>query len=216
MLKQLAIKELRESLGLLALATLCAIGIIGPLMGKAVLPWGGSSKAWYPFVNDMHLSSQAMAFGAFALVLGLKQTAYESHQGTFRFLLHRPLARNKFFVVKMLVGTTAVLAVNAFMIGIYGWWSASAGNHASPYFWSMTIPSWKLSGNLVLVYLGGFLSGVRPAKWIGTRLVPAVFSIVCAILVYACPWWWASLTVWLVTATALLTAIFYYVQTSDQ
>ena len=216
MLKQLAIKELRESAGLIALAALCAVGIVGPLMGMAVVPWGGSQVFWYPFINNLHIESQALAFGAFVLVLGLKQTAYESHQGTFRFLLHRPLSRNAVFVVKLLVGATAVAAVNAFMIGLYGWWSASAGNHPSPYFWSMTAPSCKLGGSLVLVYLGGFLSGVRPAKWVGTRLVPAAFSIACAFFVYATPWWWCSIAIGLASAVALLIAIFYYVQTSEQ
>ncbi len=140
MYKALAIKELRESAGLIALALLCTIGIVGPLMGVAVVPGRGAHQAWYPFVNALHLQDQGWMLGLFALALGLKQTAWEMHQGTFCFMLHRPLPRNTVFVVKLLVGTLAVMMVNVFLIGLYGWWASTAGKHPSPFFWSMTVP----------------------------------------------------------------------------
>ena len=36
----------------------------------------------------------------------------------------------------------------------------------------MTIPVWLTWLAVGLVYLGAFLSGIRPAAWWGTRLMP--------------------------------------------
>ena len=70
------------------------------------------------------------------------------------------------FIVKLFVGAADVLAVNSFMLGLYGWWSATAGNHPSPFFWSMTLPSWTLGVSLLLVYLSGFLCGGAPSAMV--------------------------------------------------
>jgi len=216
MLKALAIKELRESVGLMALGILCAIGIAGPLMGITVVPGVSAHEGWYPFVNRVHLWDQGLILGVLAFAFGLKQTMLESHQGTFRFLLHRPLSRNTVFLIKLLVGASAFLAVNAFMILLLGCWSARTGNHPSPFSWSMTLPTCELGVALLLVYLGGFLSGVRPAKWFGTRLVPGAFAAACVYVIATSQWWWYSLAIGLSSAAAMLIAIFYYVRTSDQ
>ena len=216
MIRALAIKELRESLGLIALATVCAIGCVGPHMGIGVVPWRSTSSAWNPFVNGAHLADQGLILGIFALALGLKQTAWEVHQGTFRFLLHRPVRRRTVFIVKLLVGAAAVVAVNAFMIGLYGWWAATAGNHPSPFFWSMTIPSWYLGVSLLLVYLSAFLSGLRHARWIGTRLVPVAFGGACVFSIAVPALWWYALLIGLPAGGALLIAIFYHVETSNE
>ncbi|MCG8449649.1 MAG: hypothetical protein MI725_08725 [Pirellulales bacterium] len=217
MVKALAIKELRESLGLIVLGLIGAVGVVGPLMGVAVVPWKGAAETWNPFVNEMHLEKQGFLLGIFAFVLGLKQTAWEIHQGTFRYLLHRPISRNKVFLVKLLIGTAAIVAVNGFMILLYAWWSATPGNHPSPFFWSMTYPSWQLALSLLIVYLSAFLSGVRQARWIGTRLVPVALGGACVYVINTSQaWWWYSLLLGLPSAVAMLIAIFYYIHHSDQ
>ena len=218
MIKALAIKELRESAGLIVLASLCAIGIVGPLIGIAVAPWQNASREnWNPFVNELHLSDQGLFMGIFALALGLKQTAWERHQGTLYFLLHRPISRKTVFVVKLLIGAAAVLMVNLLLIGLYGWWSATPGNHPSPFFWSMTLPSCKLALSMLLVYLSGFLSGVRPARWFGSRLVPVALGGVCALVINTTQlWWWGSLAIGLAAVALMLPAIFYHIEVGDQ
>ncbi len=215
MIKALVIKELRESLGLIALAGLGIAYIVGHCIGIALLPWKYAEATYYPFSYGLHIEGQVVILGCFGFLLGLKQTAWEAHHSTFYFLLHRPVERSRVFAVKLLVGVLIVFLLNALLIGLYGWWAASPGKHPSPFEWSMTIPTWKLSGALVIVYLGAFLSGVRPAKWFGTRLVPTVFGIVCAVSIHFSPWWWRALPIGLASATVLLLAIFYYVQTRD-
>jgi len=209
MLKALAIKELRESAGLIALAVLVIFFHLSSLT---------DSNSWYPFVGQQHLFFQGFFVGLLAMALGLKQTAFEIHQGTFKYLLHRPISRRTVFVVKLLVGGAAILAVGACFILLYGRWAATPGNHPSPFFWSMTWPSWKLLISLLLIYLGSFLCGLRTARWFGSRLTPLVIAVLSVIVVNvnANLWWWHSLIIGLGTAIALLLAIFYYVDHSDQ
>ena len=75
-------------------------------------------------------------------------------------------------------------------IVLYGAWAAVPGHHASPFEWSMTGPAWRLTILMPLLYLGAFLSGLRPARWFGTRLLPLVASVLCLALLYTAPWWW--------------------------
>ena len=47
-------------------------------------------------------------------------------------------------------------------------------NIASPFRWSWTLPTWMVIGIMLPVYVGAFPSGLRPARWFGTRLFPPV------------------------------------------
>jgi hypothetical protein len=66
------------------------------------------------------------------------------------------------------------------------------------------------------VYLGAFLSGVRPARWFGSRLGPAIAG---GVLVFAiavlCPWWWLTAIVVAAFAAIMLAAIAFYVNWRD-
>jgi hypothetical protein len=55
----------------------------------------------------------------------------------------------------------------------------------------MTGPVWRLAFLMPLLYLGAFLSGLRPARWFGTRLLPLVAAVVLLVLLDILPWWWS-------------------------
>jgi hypothetical protein len=55
---------------------------------------------------------------------------------------------------------------------IYALWAATPGHHASPFEWSMTAPEFGVVPKMPLVYLGAFLSGIRPGRWYGSRFLP--------------------------------------------
>ena len=215
MLKALAIKELRESLGIVALAVLALGYVILGLIGVTMLPWQSAGQPYFPFSADAHSFSQAVVLGAFILLLGLRQTAWELHNGTFYYLLHRPLPRWVVFAVKLVVGTALVLVVNALFVGIYGWWAATPGTHPTPFFWSMTLPAWKLGLAMVPVYLGAFFSGLRPGQWFGSRLAPAVTGIAAGFAVTGMPWWWLSAIIGIAAVSLMLVGIFYYTRVRD-
>jgi hypothetical protein len=131
-------------------------------------------------------------------------------------LLHRPLLRTQLVGAKLLVGICLYLTVAALPILLYALWAATPGTHASPFEWSMTLESWKGWLTMTAIYLGGFLSGIRPGLWKGTRLLPLIVAVLLAILLTVVPWVWAWGAVALAILDAILvTTIFYVARTRD-
>lgn len=218
MLKQLAIKELRESLGLAALAVLGMTWAVSRLMGFSILSsWTGSmpSQDALAFINDGFTSFAAMFVGGVAIALGLKQSAWEHGRGTYHFLLHRPISRRSIIGTKLVVGTLLIISILAGSILLYGRWVSIPGNRAAPFEWSMSMQAWKQAVVLPIVYLGAFLSGMRPGLWFGTRLVPLAGAILWAMFANLMPAWWLFLPIVLLGYVCLLAAIAYYTETRD-
>jgi hypothetical protein len=101
------------------------------------------------------------------------------------------------------------------MILIYSIWAATPGKSGAPFAWSMTIAAWQSLLCLVLVYLSAFLCGIRPARWYGTRLAPAVAGITLAMFVENTLWSWLLPIGVVIIACIILSAIFYYVDQRD-
>jgi hypothetical protein len=183
-MKVLAFKELREVFGIAAVALGCYLALVANLMGARVFDWvpgmpTGTQEV--PFTGDDFLFMYVCVSVVFAVALGLRQTALESSRGTFLFLLHRPLPRGGIMLTKVATGFAVFLACASVPILLYGWWASVPGNHASPFEWSMTAPAWHVALAYPLLYVGAFLSGLRPARWFGTRLLPLAAS---AVLLY--------------------------------
>jgi len=219
MLKALAIKELRESAGLVALAVIGMVWTVSDLMGYSftgsLFGYNDYGKDYFAFLNDNFTTRATIFVGGLAIALGLKQSAWELGRETYYFLLHRPIERWKVIATKLLVGLVLVLCVLAEPIVWYGWWAATPGKRAVPFEWSMALDAWKLALTLPLVYLGAFLSGMRPGQWFGTRLVPLIAAILFVVLANQIPLWWLALPVMLIGYGCALTAISYYTQTRD-
>jgi len=223
MLKTLALKELRETIGMAAVALVLFAACVADGMGIHVVPWATGRGATVPFVNDPSLTLLAGIAVLLAVALGFRQSAWESAFGTDQFLLHRPLGRRQLIGVKLLVGAGLVVLCSTLPILAYAWWAATPGTHASPFEWSMTEPFWRIPVATTIVYLGSFLSGIRPARWVGTRLVPLVgaaslgaFLAGIAPLFMGLPvWWiwWAGLVV--VVDALLVVSILFVFQTRD-
>lgn len=219
MIKALAIKELRESAGITALAALGMVWAIGRCMGINPirnLIGGVYGNGHVAFLGDDFYVMAILFVGALAALLGLKQSAWEVHHNTFHFLFHRPLARRTILFTKLIVGMLIVFVVMATAILIYGMWAAMPGHLASHFEWSMTVDSWLLAATLPLVYLGGFLSGIRPGHWFGTRLIPfaaaAVWTLIVTTLV---TFWWLQLPLLAFGYVCGLVAIDYYTHCRD-
>jgi hypothetical protein len=215
MLKALVIKELRESAGIIALATFATAIVVTGLTGLPLLPLGNFLSGGFPFVHDVFTICLWLVVGGMAVALGLKQTAWEAAQGTYYFLLHRPVSRPFVFGTKLAIGTSAILALGGLAILIYATWASGAGHAPTPFYWSMTVPAWQTLASLLLVYLGAFMSGVRPARWFGTRLAPLVAGIVTAVLVAFSVWWWLAALLLVVFIAIALSAVFQYIFARD-
>ena len=127
---------------------------------------------------------------ALAIALGFRQSAWEPSQGTALYLLHLPLSRRTIFLTKLVTGIGLLLACTLLPILIYAAWAATPGTHAGPFEWSMTGPAFRIWLLLPLAYLGAFASGIRPARWFGSRLLPLVGVAIPALYTYLLPFWW--------------------------
>lgn len=223
MIKALAIKELRESAGVTAIAAIGMTWVIGRCMGvnpiRNLIPQllgGAYGTSHAAFLGDNFYVTAILFIGGLAVFLGLKQSAWEVHHNTFCFLLHRPMSRRLILLTKLVVGALIVFGMMAAAILIYGAWAATPGNLAVHFEWSMTTDAWLLAITLPLVYLGGFLSGIRPGRWFGTRLIPLAAATVWALIVTTLvAFWWLQLPLLVFGYVCGLVAIDYYMQSRD-
>lgn len=208
MLKTLAQKELRET-GLIALAALVVYGyLVGTCMGFRLMPYFYlpgfyPDERVIPFLGGGFHGTFVLVSVGLAIALGLRQSLGESVRDTFVLLLHRPVRWERLIAVKLLTGAALYSACAALPILVYAWWAATPRTHASPFSWSMTLPAWQAWVSLTAVYLGAFLSAIRPGRWIGTRLLPLAAAGALAWRIQALPLWW----VWGLGAVAVMNVV---------
>jgi ABC-type transport system involved in multi-copper enzyme maturation permease subunit len=121
----------------------------------------------------------------FVSVLGFQQAITEEWRGTYKLLLHRPLDRRAIFFAKAAAGLGLYLLLGTLSILAVAVWAATPGMQPAPFFWSMTLPTFGALLAITMVYLGAFVSGLRPARWYATRLFPWLVSVVLCYLVLA-------------------------------
>lgn len=217
-MKALVFKELREVFGITAIALGAYLVLVLSLVGAKLFDWipgmpNGTREV--PFTGSSGALLFILVSLVFAGALGFRQSATEAARGTFLFLLHRPLARGQVFLTKLATGIGLLVACASVPILLYGTWAAVPGHHAGPFDWSMTIGYWQTVILMPLVYLGAFLSGIRPARWFGTRLLPLFAVLMFLILVGYSSWWRAGLPLELALAALLVVSIVYVAQTRD-
>jgi hypothetical protein len=191
-MRALVLKELREVRGIAAAALGGYLVLVASLLGARVFDWvpgmpRGTEEV--PFTGSGFAGFFLLVSVLFAVALGFRQSAWESARGTYLFLLHRPVSRDAVFLTKLAVGAGVFVACSALPVVLYGAWAALPGRHPSPFSWSLTAPAWRLVFLTPLLYLGAFLSGLRPARWFGTRLLPLVAAVALLALLDALPWW---------------------------
>lgn len=183
-------KELRETVPLATVGLLVGLFVVSQGM-LGVFPWSTTYEYSIPFVYaDGALSMLNFVASVLGIALGLRQSVWESHTGTYLFLLHRPLKRQNIIAVKLGVGLLVYAVAMAIPILAYGMWAATPGAHASPFFWSMTLSEWEKLVILALFYLGAFLSGLGSGRWYGSRLLPlAAFAAAAGVLTQSFAYW---------------------------
>lgn len=213
MLRTLVWKESRELAPMVLLALVVQLLVLGVATGLRLMPdfgWTGG----IPFVDDTKCYWMLLVAGAAAAWIGLRQTARESSRGTYLFLLHRPASREAIFGTKLIAGLFAYAIFAGLPLGLYTLWAATPGTHASPFYWSLAAWAWLIFLRLPIVYLGGFLSGLRPGRWLGTRLLPLAGSFV--LMFYSgSSWPWLAVVNVTVICAVLMLAIVHVAATRD-
>lgn len=224
MFRAMALKELREIrivvVGAMIIYGLITIAAIDPNSPLNLFHYLSGSMYTYsiPFVRDAFVGKFYFFSGLMAITFGLWQTFGESLRGTYPFLLHRPASRRQLIGMKLLVGAAVYLIVTAVPLVIYSIWAATPGNHASPFEWSMTVSSWVTWSAMSMLYLGAFLTGIRPGRWYRSRFLPLAAAAFALIAVAAFSntmfdgtWWlcWIVLVVdiWIISTILFVAKI---------
>lgn len=217
MIRALVLKELREILPLAAVGLSMQLLVVAALMGmKPFDSWLPLNQLGVPFQERVVSPGLGATGLAFTLLLGFRQSVWESTQGTWKFLLHRPLRRETIFLVRLAAGMCVYLVCTLFPLLFYACWAAVPGHYPGPFEWSMTGFAWRLCGLMPLVYLGAFLSGLRPARWYGTRLLPLVAVGTLTVYLATCPLWWQlGLPLALLSYVALVLSICHVARIRD-
>ena len=215
MTRALIIKELRECLPLLALAALAAAYVLGTLWGVQFTPWDSYEPVSFPFFGDGFEAPFGLIGPTLAIILGMKQTHWEVMRGTFPYLLYHPMSRRQIMLLKFAVGGGLLAAGSAAVILLHGIHATKPGVHAFPFFWSMTVPAWKAWFALPLVYAAAFLSGIRPGRWFGSKLLPLAGGCIAALALATQPWWWVALVGSAIGTAACMSAALQVAETRD-
>ncbi len=115
-----------------------------------------------------------------------------------------------------MTGIGLLLLCSLVPILIYAAWAATPGTHAGPFEWTMTGSAFQTWLILPLFYLGAFASGIRPARWFGSRLLPLFAVPLPAVLCYVVgPWWFFGLPLLCLTVAVLVSDILWIAGTRD-
>jgi len=219
-------KELREARGFAAFALASYFIYLCRLTGhwnrllNYVLGWfpllHEGPPPDVPLLGDGFGPAYGLVAATLAIGMGIRQSAWEASQGTATYLLHCPMSRRSIVLCKLATGIGVQLGCTVAPILAYAAWAAAPGTHAGPFEWSMTLPMLRVCLVMPLLYLGAFATGLRPAHWFGSRLLPLVSAVIAAVLVhYALQWRFVGLLALLLSATVLTSNILMESETRD-
>ena len=188
--RTLTIKELRETWWMAAICLIAVIGILLTDMGlrvferEGILLW--ETPRFVPFLSGDAMQALVPAF-VLAIVLGLWQTVGESVQGTWVFLLHRPVSRAHVIFSKLATGLILIFVSVAVPVLCYCCWAATDGTRPAPFEWWMTEEFWRGFALVTLIYLTTFLIGIDTSRIYGTRFWPALLFFGVAVYAFDRP-----------------------------
>jgi hypothetical protein len=218
MTSSLIYKELRETLPIAALGLAALLFFALDGMGYSPAPnlVGQYQRSGIPFLSDSFVERFGMIASGLALALGFWQSLGDFWGDAQLFVLHRPVPRRTIYATKLAVGLSMYLLCTLLPLAIYTSWAAAPGTHASPFDWSMTTTICVTWLQTTAIYLGAFLSGIRPAAWLGTRLAPLAVAGLSGVVAFTLTSAvWVDLLNLIIGDTAMTVAILHVAATRD-
>jgi hypothetical protein len=168
-------KEIRENARWAALMAL----LLAVLMANSLNAMASDGES---IVGIGFLSVTSTGFAACGLALGLLQALQDRRRGRWDVVIHRPVSRTNIFLGKVVAGMLLYTVASGVAFGAAIVWSATPGHVAGPFEWHMVLPGLAdLLGGWVW-YAAGLLVGLRPARWIGSRLMPLGAAVLCSMV----------------------------------
>jgi hypothetical protein len=174
-------KELRSVWWVVALAAIGDLWLLSVLTGQthdATNTGEGISRESYALTQMTWMPWLGFQLSCVACAFGLLMSLDDGLRGTWGFALYRPMSRRVYIGVKLLVGSVLTLLLSLFPVVSYAVWASQPESLAAPFRWAFLQPGLEISGWSVLVFLGAFQSGVRPARWLWSRVWPGITPIV--------------------------------------
>ncbi len=189
MWKALAIKELRD-LSLIVAASAFAFFVWTATIVAPRIPWIGTRREIViPFLTGEILGPLIMISGATAIGIGLRQSTCVLNESSSQFLMHRPIERWRLIAFKLCIGFAVVCVLTTTAVILICLRAAIPGNIPAPFQVWMTTPAWIAIACVSVVYHSAFLSGLRPARWFGSRLLPTIGTLPIAFGVGLLSYW---------------------------
>ncbi len=186
MIRLLLIKELWDLRGVLAISTLGYLYWLYAFTHMILPEWKGFPRSYpLPFEPDGYVQSLIVYGSVVGAFLGLYQGITDAPDSPrMQFLLAQPITATRLVLTRLAIG------MGLWATGCFG--TLIAAILLSRYFPIFPAPleTWMLTDCLgwlavgTTIYLGGFLSAIRPGRWFGTRLFPLFGAI---------GWWYVVL-----------------------
>jgi len=192
-------KELRENVRW----ALLGMVIVGVAMAYALSKAAPNGQSLRAGTFEMVTVLMASVLGA---ALGFGQVIFDSRQGRWALLVHRPIGRGRIFMGKVVAGLTLYFTTMGLPFGAAAIWSSMPGHVAGPFRWGMAVPGLVdiLAG--MVYYFAGMVTARRAARWYASRCLVLVAAILCSMIVLGVTPVWGALLAIVVSGALTFTA----------
>ena len=214
-MKQLILKELREhfKVALIGLAVftvmlVLAFSACSSSLQRSALSMGYSdAEDFQPLLARSVLTQAAFFCAIFGTFLGWLQIRAEKHPDLWAFLVHRPISRTTILRSKILSGLLLYAAGAGLpLLGLIIV-ASIPGHVAAPFEWAMALPLLAIFLAGPVYYLAGLLTGLRKARWYGSRAFGLGLAVPASVVLFAVPEFWQALLVIMIVGTLLTLAV---------
>ncbi len=182
-------KELRENFRW-ALLGMVLVGLAMTYALSKAAPSGQSLRAE---AFEMVMVLMTSVLGA---ALGFGQVIFDSRQGHWALLVHRPIGRDRVFMGKVVAGLTLYFTAMLLPFFAAAIWASMPGHVAGPFRWGMAVPGLMDILTGVVYYFAGMVTARRAARWYASRCLVLVAAILCSMIVIGVtPMWGALLAI---------------------
>ncbi|MGZ0174169.1 MAG: hypothetical protein ACKVHE_32085 [Planctomycetales bacterium] len=203
---------LRKESVVVAGPLLLAVVALSVLVGDAVYEsrrrpapqgdWMLDGDLVYPFL---------MGSVCLAMTIGVLQCVTEETQGTWRYAHAFPGGWRQILKLKLACGAVtwivwSGMAISICLLGI----GLDKGSEGEP-LGKLFDPMLRTLVSVPIVYFGGYLTALRPARWYATRLLPGLGVVPCWFLVLYLPSWWVVAPLVTVAFSALLIGVIFHI-----
>lgn len=201
-MKAIIWKELRENFRWAVLGMV----VVGLAMAFAVHEGARRGES---IVGDAFLVMTTFLGPALGAAIGFLQVIFESRQGHWALLVHRPISRRRIFLGKVIAGLTLYFGVMLIPFLLSALWAQIPGNVGGPFRWGMAVPGLIDILTGTVYYFAGMVTARRAARWYASRCLVLVAAILCSILVFVAVYQaWAALLIIAVAASLMFAAAY--------